>query len=70
MQLGVIGLGRMGADIARRLVRDGHTCVVYGARLRSRGMRSKSTARRAAWSKNWVTREVSDSRWARVSVPR
>ncbi len=43
---------------------------VYGARLRSRGMRSKTTARRAAWSKNWVTREVSDSRWARVSVPR
>jgi len=29
MQLGVIGLGRMGANIARRLMRDGHTCVVY-----------------------------------------
>jgi ferredoxin-NADP reductase len=42
----------------------------YGARLRIRGMRSKTAARRAAWSKNWVTRVVSDSRWARVSVPR
>ena len=29
MQLGVIGLGRMGANIVRRLTRDGHTCVVY-----------------------------------------
>jgi 6-phosphogluconate dehydrogenase len=29
MQLGVIGLGRMGANIARRLMRDGHSCVVY-----------------------------------------
>ena len=29
MQLGVIGLGRMGGNIARRLMRDGHGCVVY-----------------------------------------
>ena len=29
MQLGVIGLGRMGGNIARRLMRDGHDCVVY-----------------------------------------
>ena len=29
MQLGVIGLGRMGGDIARRLMRAGHECVVY-----------------------------------------
>ena len=29
MQLGVIGLGRMGANIVRRLMHDGHTCVVY-----------------------------------------
>ena len=29
MQLGVIGLGRMGGNIARRLMRDGHTSVVY-----------------------------------------
>jgi 6-phosphogluconate dehydrogenase len=28
MELGVVGLGRMGANITRRLVRDGHTCVV------------------------------------------
>jgi 6-phosphogluconate dehydrogenase len=29
MQIGIIGLGRMGANIARRLMRDGHACVVY-----------------------------------------
>jgi 6-phosphogluconate dehydrogenase len=29
MQLGMIGLGRMGANLVRRLVRDGHTCVVF-----------------------------------------
>jgi 6-phosphogluconate dehydrogenase len=29
MQLGMIGLGRMGASMVRRLLRDGHVCVVY-----------------------------------------
>src|ERR1700721_3602830 len=29
MQLGMIGLGRMGANIVRRLVDHGHECVVY-----------------------------------------
>ena len=29
MQLGIIGLGRMGANIARRLMKDGHQCVAY-----------------------------------------
>ena len=29
MQLGMIGLGRMGANMVRRLMRDGHACVVH-----------------------------------------
>jgi 6-phosphogluconate dehydrogenase len=29
MQLGMIGLGRMGANMVRRLIRDGHECVVF-----------------------------------------
>ena len=29
MQLGMIGLGRMGANMVRRLMADGHTCVVH-----------------------------------------
>jgi 6-phosphogluconate dehydrogenase len=29
MQIGMIGLGRMGANMVRRLMRGGHKCVVY-----------------------------------------
>jgi 6-phosphogluconate dehydrogenase len=29
MQLGMVGLGRMGANMVRRLLRNGHDCVVY-----------------------------------------
>ena len=29
MQLGMVGLGRMGANMVRRLIRNGHQCVVY-----------------------------------------
>ena len=29
MQLGMVGLGRMGANMVRRLIKDGHKCVVF-----------------------------------------
>ena len=29
MQLGMIGLGRMGANMVRRLLKGGHECVVF-----------------------------------------
>ena len=29
MQLGMVGLGRMGANMVRRLIKGGHSCVVY-----------------------------------------
>ena len=29
MQLGMIGLGRMGANMVRRLLRGGHQCAVF-----------------------------------------
>lgn len=29
MQIAMVGLGRMGANMVRRLMREGHTCVVY-----------------------------------------
>ena len=29
MQLAMIGLGRMGANMVRRLIKDGHQCVVF-----------------------------------------
>ena len=33
MQIGMIGLGRMGANMARRLMQAGHTCVVHDTRV-------------------------------------
>src|SRR6202051_5348871 len=29
MQIGMVGLGRMGANMVRRLIRKGHSCVVF-----------------------------------------
>src|ERR1700751_3290746 len=29
MQLGMVGLGRMGANMVRRLIKKGHSCVVF-----------------------------------------
>ena len=64
MEIGIVGLGRMGANIARRLMRDGHSCVVYDvdrevtAALGKEGaipatdladMASRLTAPRAVW---------------------
>ena len=65
MQLGMIGLGRMGANLVRRLMRDGHECVVYDVsadavkRARGRGrdrrdsiadfVRASSRKPRAVW---------------------
>ena len=36
MQIGIVGLGRMGGNIARRLMRAGHQCIVYDARAAAR----------------------------------
>ncbi|MGH3159701.1 MAG: phosphogluconate dehydrogenase (NAD(+)-dependent, decarboxylating), partial [Streptosporangiaceae bacterium] len=64
MQLGMVGLGRMGANLVRRLMRDGHQCVVFDVNpdavqdLEKDGATgatsmadfvSKLTAPRAAW---------------------
>ena len=35
MQIGMIGLGRMGNYMVQRLMRGGHECVVYDARPES-----------------------------------
>src|SRR5438552_8273823 len=44
MQLGMIGLGRMGANMVRRLLRGGHHCVVFD---RSPGMVKDLAAEKA-----------------------
>ena len=52
MQLGIIGLGRMGANIALRLMRDGHQCVAYDidagavAKLETEGAAGAELSRR------------------------
>ncbi|MEO7085772.1 MAG: phosphogluconate dehydrogenase (NAD(+)-dependent, decarboxylating) [Gemmatimonadaceae bacterium] len=35
MQIGMIGLGRMGANMVRRLMQGGHSCVVYDAQAKA-----------------------------------
>jgi 6-phosphogluconate dehydrogenase len=36
MQIGVIGLGRMGGNMSRRLIKAGHHCVVFDANVKPR----------------------------------
>ena len=49
MQIGMMGLGRMGANMVRRLMRGGHDCVVYDINPASVEALAKSGAT-GAWS--------------------
>jgi 6-phosphogluconate dehydrogenase len=49
MQVGMIGLGRMGGNMARRLLRGGHRCVVYGRDAAATAALEREGAT-AAWS--------------------
>jgi len=44
MQIGVIGLGRMGGNISRRLMKAGHHCVVFDANAKPRDALAKEGA--------------------------
>ena len=44
MQIGMIGLGRMGANMTRRLMKAGHHCVVHSAHATSRDKLAKEGA--------------------------
>jgi 6-phosphogluconate dehydrogenase len=44
MQIGVIGLGRMGGNISRRLMKAGHHCVVFDASAKPREELAKDGA--------------------------
>ncbi len=44
MHIGVIGLGRMGGNIARRLMKAGHGCVVFDADAKPRAALAKEGA--------------------------
>jgi 6-phosphogluconate dehydrogenase len=59
MQIGVIGLGRMGGNIARRLMRGGHQCVVFDADAKPRDALAKEGAS-AVRSLDDVVKALSD----------
>src|SRR5215213_9885434 len=56
MQIGIVGLGRMGANIARRLMRHGHDCVVFDADLQASLTLGKEGATSAAALQDLVRR--------------
>jgi 6-phosphogluconate dehydrogenase len=47
MQIGVVGLGRMGGNISRRLMKAGHHCVVFDVDAKLRGVLAKEGAKAA-----------------------
>src|SRR3954452_19824808 len=70
MQLGMVGLGRMGANLVRRLVRDGHTCVVYDVSADAvTGLAAESDAITGAASLDEFVAALSPPRAAWVMVP-
>jgi 6-phosphogluconate dehydrogenase len=68
MQLGMIGLGRMGANIVRRLMRDGHTCVVWDVSPDSVAELEKEGATGAATMEEFVAK-LDKPRAAWVMIP-
>jgi len=48
MQIGMIGLGKMGGNMSRRLMKAGHTCVVYARSAKTRDDFAKEGATAAA----------------------
>jgi 6-phosphogluconate dehydrogenase len=56
MQLGVLGLGRMGANIARRLMRAGHSCVVYDLNAEAVQMMTREGAEGASSLPDFIGR--------------
>src|SRR6185369_4584209 len=56
MQLGMIGLGRMGANMVRRLIRKGHSCVVFDRSPQAMGELVKEKAAGADSVVDFVTK--------------
>ncbi len=68
MQLGMVGLGRMGANIVRRIQRDGHTAVVYDVSKDSVKALAKEGATPSSSLKNFVSK-LDRPRAAWVMIP-
>ncbi len=68
MQLGMIGLGRMGANMVRRLIHGGHSCVVFDKSPRAVGELVADKASGAA-SLAEMTRKLAKPRAVWLMVP-
>jgi 6-phosphogluconate dehydrogenase len=68
VQLGMIGLGRMGGNMVRRLLRAGHECVVFDASSDAVGALAKEGAVGAA-SLDELARKLSTPRAVWMMVP-
>jgi len=44
MQIGIVGLGKMGGNMSRRLMKAGHHCVVYSRTAKTREVLAKDGA--------------------------
>lgn len=54
MQLGMVGLGRMGSNIVRRLLRAGHECVVYDVNAESiKELSGEGWRQPVRWRSSW-----------------
>jgi len=69
MQIGVIGLGRMGGNIARRLMRAGHSCVVFDQNAKAAGPLVEQGAIAATSLKDLVKKLDQHPRAAWVMLP-
>jgi 6-phosphogluconate dehydrogenase len=68
MQIGVIGLGRMGGNICRRLMKAGHACVVFDVNAKPREALAKEGAT-AAPSLEQVVKALEKPRAVWVMLP-
>jgi 6-phosphogluconate dehydrogenase len=68
MQLGMIGLGRMGGNMVRRLIRGGHECVVY-ARNRDSVKQFEQEGASGASSLEDFVQKLTPPRAAWVMIP-
>src|SRR5512137_1945174 len=69
MQLAMIGLGRMGGNMVRRLMRAGHEAIVYSATAKTRETFAKETGAFAASSIDELVAKLKPPRVVWVMVP-
>lgn len=69
MQLGMIGLGRMGGNMVRRLMKGGHEVVVYSATAKTREAFAKETGAVAATSLKDLVGRLKPPRIVWLMVP-